>query len=233
MRLQLLRAFSLRRDGLPVDVLPSSQRLVAFLALQDRKVDRLVVSGTLWIDFSEARAGASLRTALWRLGQAAAGLVIADGPTLRLDPGVAIDVRHAGRRADLLIRMPEEHCDRDVELLGAAGELLPDWYDDWILFERERFRQLRLHALDSLCRAHTAAGAFAQAILTGLAAVALEPLRESSHRALISAYIAEGNPSEAVRHYGLYKRHLAGALGLDPTPRMEMLMGRVPGVALM
>ena len=38
------------------------------------------------------------------------------------------------------------------------GELLPDWYDDWVLLERERFRQLRLHALDALCDDLTRAG---------------------------------------------------------------------------
>jgi DNA-binding SARP family transcriptional activator len=194
-----------------------------------RRVDRLKVSGTLWIDSSEERAGASLRTALWRLGQVAPSVVIADGSALAIDPEVSIDLGDATARANLLLAAPEEHCERDLQLLGVAGDLLPDWYDDWVLFERERFRQLRLHALESLCRAFTAAGAFAQAISAGLTVVAVEPLRESSHRTLIAAYMEEGNASEAIRHYRLYEAQLADGLGLAPSPRMAILMARVRG----
>jgi DNA-binding SARP family transcriptional activator len=219
--------FALRLRGVQLEVPLAAQRVIAFLALQGRPVHRLVISGTLWIDSSEEHAGASLRTALWRLGQIAAGAVCSRGQTLALSETVATDIAHASSRASLLLERPEEHCERDLELLGISGDLLPDWYDDWVLIERERFRQLRLHALESLCRALSAAGAHAQAVHAGLMAVAVEPLRESSHRALMSAYLAEGNPSEALRHGGLYKHQLAEALGIDPSPRMEMLIARI------
>jgi DNA-binding SARP family transcriptional activator len=229
-RLQLLRSFSLSCDGEQLDVPFAVQRLIAFLALQERRVHRLALAGTLWIDSSEEHAGASLRTALWRLGQIADGIVTNDGGTLALSRDVAVDLRHAMSRVNLLLERPEEHSERDLDLLGVAGDLLPDWYDDWVLLERERFRQLRLHALESLCHAFVAAGAHVQAIRAGLAAVALEPLRESSHRALISAYVAEGNVSEALRHYQLYKRQLAESLALRPSPRLEMMMARIRSV---
>ncbi|MGH8905014.1 MAG: AfsR/SARP family transcriptional regulator [Egibacteraceae bacterium] len=58
----------------------------------------------------------------------------------------------------------------------------------------------------------TAEGRYSQAIDAGLAAIAGEPLRESAHRALIRAYLAEGNPSEALRQYRIYRRLLH-----DPT----------------
>jgi DNA-binding SARP family transcriptional activator len=227
VRLQLLRGFSLWSDGSRLEVPFAVQRLVAFLALQERRVHRLALAGTLWIDSSEDHAGASLRTALWRLGQVADGIVTIDGTTLALSRDVAVDLRHAVSRANLLLERPEEHADHDVELLGIAGDLLPDWYDDWVLVERERFRQLRLHALETLCHAFAAVGAHMEAVRAGLAAVAVEPLRESSHRALISAYIAEGNPSEALRHYELYKRQLTEALELHPSARMEMMIARI------
>lgn len=232
LRLQLLQGFALCQHADPLEVPPAAQRVIAFLALQGRCVHRLVVSGTLWIDSTDDHAGASLRTALWRLGQVAGGVLSADGATLALAQEVPVDLRHATARANLLIEHPEEHCQHDLDLLGVAGDLLPDWYDDWVLIERERFRQLRLHALESLCRGLTAAGAYAQAVHAGLVAVAVEPLRESSHRALISAYLAEGNTSEAVRHHRLFARKLEEALGLAPSPRMEMLMARVKGSRL-
>ena len=63
--------------------------------------------------------------------------------------------------------------------------MLPACYDDWVLVQRDRFRQLRLHALEALCERLTASGRYGEAIDAGLAAVCAEPLRESSHRVLI------------------------------------------------
>src|SRR5215210_3933939 len=57
--------------------------------------------------------------------------------------------------------------------LGA--ELLPDWYDEWLQFERERYRQVRLHALEALASAFSRAGRHAQAVEAALGAVAAEP----------------------------------------------------------
>ena len=61
----------------------------------------------------------------------------------------------------------------------------------------------------------------------GLAAVAGEPLRESAHRALITAYLAEGNRSEALRQYRFFRHLLADELGLEPSPLMESLVDPV------
>jgi DNA-binding SARP family transcriptional activator len=229
LSVQLLQGFALCEDGRVLEVPPAAQRLIAFLALEGRRVDRLVVSGKLWIDSTNEHAAASLRTALWRLGQIRADVIRVHGPMLELAHEVRVDLTQATARAQLLVRQPEEHCDRDLEILGLAGDLLPDWYDDWVLIERERFRQLRLHALERLCRALTAAGAHAEAILAGLTGISVEPLRESSNRALIAAYAAEGNAAEGLRHYAIFKRRLDEELGLTPSPRMEMLVARLRG----
>jgi DNA-binding SARP family transcriptional activator len=102
--------------------------------------------------------------------------------------------------------------------------LLPDWYDDWVLMERERHRQLSLHALEALAEKLIAVAQHGRAIGVALAAVANEPLRESAHRILIRAHLAEGNVGEAVRQYRLYRRLLRRQLGLDPSPQMEALV---------
>jgi DNA-binding SARP family transcriptional activator len=229
LRVSLLRGFALRASGESLEVPLMLQRLVAFLALQERPVHRVFVAGTLWIGADDERAAASLRTTLWRLSRAAPGLVRSDGTTLALSLSVGVDLWDASERARLLIEHPDEHCQEDLELLGRSGELLPDWYDDWLLIERERFRQLRLHALETLSRALTAGGRYAHAADAGLAAVACEPLRESAHRAVINAYLAEGNAVEALRHYQIFRTLLADSVGLEPSGRMEMLMSSVRG----
>ena len=51
-----------------------------------------------------------------------------------------------------------------------------------------------------------------------------EPLRESAHRVLIKTHIAEGNASEAIRQYRLYRAMLHDTLGVEPSPAMESLV---------
>jgi DNA-binding SARP family transcriptional activator len=223
-RIGLLRGFELVEDGEPVQLPVSAQRVLAFLALQSRPVQRLYVAGALWLDSSESKANASLRTALWRLGRSAHKLVEATPTHLSLASNVEIDVREAKAVAESVIAGAASAVFHRTSSLTHAGEILPDWYEDWVLIEREHFRQLRLHALEALCEQLTAAGRFAEAAEAGAAAVKAEPLRESAHRALIKAFIAEGNCGEALRQYDQYQGLLGQQLGLEPSHLMEDLV---------
>ncbi|HZQ81933.1 MAG TPA: BTAD domain-containing putative transcriptional regulator [Gaiellaceae bacterium] len=225
--LGLLRGFEVRVGGRPVDLPISVQRVVAFLALHERPLQRLYIAGNLWLDSSEERANASLRTALWRLGRQGSPLVLVSGTQVSLSPEVVVDLLEVRRQAQRVLRR-ETSLLTDVDDLCVAGELLPDWYDDWVLIERERFRQLRLHALDTLCEELTAAGRYGAAIEAGHASVASEPLRESAHRLLVAAYLAEGNIGEAIRQYRFFRELLRNELGLDPSPQMELLVTGLP-----
>jgi DNA-binding SARP family transcriptional activator len=111
-----------------------------------------------------------------------------------------------------------------VFLAGASQDLLADWYDEWVLVERERFRQLRLHALERACQLLLEDGRYPMAIMAGLAAVAAEPLRESAHRLVVQAHIGEGNPYEAYRQYRAYAELLDAELGLKPSGAMRTLV---------
>ncbi|HEV2870488.1 MAG TPA: BTAD domain-containing putative transcriptional regulator [Actinomycetota bacterium] len=223
-RLSLLGGFRLCCTGQDVPVSRSGQRLLALLALQARPLERLWVAGTLWLDATEERAGASLRSALWRLPQPdGAAVVEATTTHLRLARDLAVDVHELATRAEDL-DTPAVGDDRGLDPAALSRDLLPDWYEDWVVLERERFRQLRLHALEALCRRLTEAGRFGAAVQAGLAAVAGEPLRESAHRTLIQAHLAEGNPGEAVRQYHLYRRLLAGELALEPAAALRELV---------
>jgi DNA-binding SARP family transcriptional activator len=224
--LNLLHGFQLRHaDGL-LKLPLGEQRVLAFLALHGRWVQRLFVAGSLWLESSEERANASLRTALWRLRRPDFQLVEATPTHLALAPNVAVDVREVSASAERAIR----HTSNDDDLLELreAGDLLPDWYDEWVIIERERFRQRRLHALETLCETLTAQARFAEAADAALAAIAVEPLRESAHRALISMHLAEGNAGEAIHHYRLFSDLLQRQVGLDPSPHMQELVARLP-----
>ena len=120
----------------------------------------------------------------------------------------------------------EEHAAVDAPVLIAnlSSELLPDWSDDWVTVERERFRLLALSALEQLSSAFIKRSRFTDAVEFALAAVRLEPLRESAHRALIRAHIAHGNVGEALRQYRIYEDLIRAELGIGPSVQMYDLM---------
>jgi DNA-binding SARP family transcriptional activator len=223
LNLRLLSSFAFARGdevvALPVNV----RRLVIFLSLQAHPLQRSHVAGTLWPETSDQRASANLRSALWRLNQLGCQLIVAKGSCLAIAPGVRIDLHENAALARQLLRDENSDID-DLDDSLFYADLLPDWYDDWLVIERERFHQLRLRALECLCERLTAVGDYARAVEAGLAAVAAEPLRESAHRALVKVHLAEGNLAEAVRQFEFYRRILKDELGLSPSPQIIQLL---------
>jgi len=199
------------------------QRLVAHLSLSGGR-GRAAIAGQLWPDVPEENAQRSLRSGLWRLQKAVPGLVDTSNGGLRLTDEVSVDVHELIAWARSVL----DPCnDLDALAMPTAvldGELLPGWYDDWVLLKRERVRQLRMHALERLAERLAGAGRFGEAILAVSAAVLAEPLRESAHRGLIRVHLAEGNLLEARRAYDTFRAMLEAELGVAPTPQMEALV---------
>ena len=231
---RVLGGFSLFWGDSVLRVPRASQRLLAFLALQRRMVKRAAIAGTLWPEASESRASANLRSALARLQGTARKALAADKLELGLAEGIVIDVRDA---QGLARRLLDPAVTPDRAELGMAAvpalsaDLLPDWYDDWVLLEAEDWRQLRLHALEALAVRLIALGRWGEAANAASAAVRAEPLRESARAALIQAHLAEGNQSEAVREFTRYRTLLDAELGLAPTPRLHELLTSLHGPA--
>ncbi|TYP89035.1 AfsR/SARP family transcriptional regulator [Blastococcus xanthinilyticus] len=205
------------------------QRLVAHLCLCGR-TPRSALAGQLWPEASEDHAHGSLRSALWRLQKALPGLVRVSGVHLCLADGVRVDVHELAHWAARL-RDPRSPLD-DVAVPAAAmrGELLPGWYDDWVILERERLRQLRLHALELVAARLIAAGRFGDALEAAYAAVGAEPLRESAHRTVIQVHMAEGNVAEALRAYEYFRHLFDRELGVRPSGQMSRLVAGLLGV---
>ena len=220
---RLVDGFALSCDGRPIRLPISAQRLVAFLALVDRPIPRPRVAGTLWPDTTDGRAMGNLRSVLWRLRRTGDGVISDTDGLLALAARVAVDVHDlvglARRVLDGRVPVPDS-----LAALAHSGSLLPDWSDDWVLAERERFRQLRLHALETACGRLVRAGDFGQAVEVCLAAVADEPLRESAQRELINLYLAEGNRIDAVRQYEAFRLLIGEELGIEPSRETRALV---------
>jgi SARP family transcriptional regulator, regulator of embCAB operon len=213
--------------NIPVPLPLGAQRLLAFLAVHRVALLRTYVAEALWPESHRRRASANLRSALWRIRQTHHNVLDTPDSRLSLCADVTVDVRE---RAALARDLLDRSASWPTGALGShtatelSADLLRDWYDEWLLLERDRWTQLRLHALEALAEHLLAAGEYSQAVEAALAAVWAEPLRESAQRILVRVYTAEGNPSEAVRQYQRYRQLLHRELRTPPTDQMEELI---------
>jgi DNA-binding SARP family transcriptional activator len=227
MRLQLLEDFVLR-DAAELVTLPvGMQRVLAFLALRGPS-HRCVVAGTLWPEVGEPHALASLRTSIWRLNRMVPGAIAVDGARLGTPTGMSVDIREQEFFATQLLRNQALDPDLVAAQLDSLWprDLLPGWYDDWVVFERERLGQLRLHALEQAAVLMTRTHRLQIALQLALEAVRGEPLRETSNAALIQVYLAEGNIADAVHHYDVFSQLLLRELGFEPSAALRDLVPR-------
>lgn len=206
----------------------SAERLLALLVLARRPLLRPFVAGTLWPDRPETQARSNLRSCLWRL-ERETGSVEASRDRIGLTAATTADVWELEESAEALFDGGAVDLGRCLDLL-LAGDLLNDWYEEWVGLERDRVHELRVRALEGLSERLMASGAHARATQAALAAIHLEPLRESAHRALIRAYLAEGNRSSALVHYQHLRRVLLEELGIEPSVGIQdMAPTLVPG----
>jgi DNA-binding SARP family transcriptional activator len=202
-----------------------SKRLLAFVAIRRRRVQRCHAAGTLWPLVTEERSSGNLRTALWRLRQAGIDVLATDKWTLAVRTDVSIDSHLMNNWATQVIEGTAVDTDLSVPRGCAdALDLLPGWYDDWMLMEREWLRQRVLRALEVLSERLARAGRLGDAVEAAMLAVTAEPLRESAQRVLIEAHVAEGNLAEAHRRYRMYRELTRRELGIDPSGELLAIL---------
>jgi len=221
--LGLLNAFSLRCGGERVRLPVAAQRLLAFLALSPQPLPRAHVAAVLWPESTTDRASGSLRSLLWRLAHLHRGALVVASDELRLGDHVGVDVHRTWADAERLL--DGEPVD-DLAADALAHDILPDWDEEWVRVERDRFRQIRLHALETLSSRLVCEQRYGEAVGAAMVAVAADPLRETAHRALIGAYLAEGNRGEALYQYRACHRLFHDGLGMPPSPALDELIAQ-------
>jgi DNA-binding SARP family transcriptional activator len=145
--------------------------------------------------------------------------------SVRLGETVQVDLRESLDQANRLLSNDPELLPADTRVTALVGDLLPGWDEDWLLLERERVRQLHVHAIEALAHRLRKRGLYAQAVNAALAAIAAEPLRESAHAALISVHVEEGNLAEAHWQFDRYATMLWNELKLSPSPAFAARLG--------
>lgn len=227
--LDLLGGFSVRRWRQPCRVPHGSRRLVAYVALNG-SCERSEMAGRLWPEASEERAFASLRTGIWRLNRALPGLITRTESLVELTSPVSVDCREQESLARAVLSTREldgAWLQERVHQLW-PGDLLPGWYDDWVVHEREGRRLLRLCSLERAADVFLREDRVHLALAAALEAVRAAPLRESANAVLISVHLAEGNVVDAVRCYEHYCQHLYSELGFHPSPTLTRLLPGAP-----
>ncbi|MEW9553365.1 BTAD domain-containing putative transcriptional regulator [Nonomuraea sp. NPDC050783] len=210
-----------------IDVPEGSKRLLVFVALRHGPVERRHAAGALWPVGDDSRAAGNLRSALWRLGKAGVNLLAVDQHSLALHPDVLVDLDLVTAWAGRVIGGRAHADDLSMPLRDVSDlDLLPGWYDDWALMERERIRQRLLHALEAQCRGLTRAGRHGDAVDVAMVAVLADPLRESAQRVLMEAHLSEGNWNEARHSFERYARTLSRELGAWPSSELAALLRR-------
>lgn len=227
-QLHLLRTWQLDVDDDAVHVAARQQRLISALAICGPR-PRSYLVGLLWPDCAEARALESLRVAVHLVSRQVPGLLLNRGPVLALSDLVEVDLHRV--RAQL----------REVVGTGLSGnpalcldllrdaELLPGWYEDWVLSEQARLRKDRLHAFQIIARGSLARGDYEAAAEAAEAALELEPLYESAVGLLIQAEKQQGNNVSALRAFETYQDRLREDVGLAPSETVRRLFADGPG----
>jgi len=230
LAVKVLGGFEVRTGAGRALTLPTkkSQALLAYLALHpERPCSRETLTALLWGDTPDLQARQSLRQAVYHIRRALGDdrLDIVGGETVTL-PASALEVDALIFERRVRLATPEA---LDAALGLYRGDLLEGLavkeasFDEWLLVERERLRELALEALARLLSYYTKAGDHERAIQSALRLLALDPLQEAAHRALMRLYVREGRRAAALRQYQTCVGILRKELGAEPEPETQQL----------
>ncbi|NOK59002.1 MAG: hypothetical protein GFH25_541218n33 [Chloroflexi bacterium AL-N10] len=201
----------------------AAQTLLAYLLLHaQRKHTRLYLIGIFWPDLPEHQARRKLSQVLWHVRRHIPDLIQSDHETLYIQPETAvwIDVHLFESLVDPLLNMPV--IDRSqVALLRQAcqlysHDLLEDFYDDWVLIERERLREKYRLTLQRLLASEKASGRFEAALDSVLQLLRIDPLHEEYYCEAMRLYSLLGRIEDALQQFNICCRMLDTELGLGP-----------------
>lgn len=212
---------------------PKTFPLLAYLILHSSgSQTRDSIAFTLWEDESEEDARANLRRHLYHLQRA---LPPADGEPWIVVGGDSLEWNNAASAwVDVLefskLVGSSETLEAAVELY--RGDLLQNYYDDWVFGERERLRNEYLNALYSLTIDHRSLRSWPSAVRYAKAILQADPWREDAIRQLMSVQYESGDRAGALQTYGDFQRRLRAEMAVDPMPETtalhELVMHNAP-----
>jgi WD40 repeat protein/class 3 adenylate cyclase len=228
LQIRLLGQFDVRLDGKRIVISSrAGQSLLAYLVMTAGTPHRREkLAGTLWPDSSEENARKNLRQELWRIRKAipaqnlpeADDYLIADEYTLTFNRG-------ADYWLDVSIL---ENSDPDIQSLTSGlslyqGELLPGFYDDWVVLERERLQTLFETKMEKLVEKLVESERWAAVQEQCERWLALGFVSEAAYRALMLSHNARGDMAKVSAIYQRCVEDLRDHFGVEPSAETHAL----------
>ncbi|MCU0502883.1 MAG: 6-hydroxy-D-nicotine oxidase, partial [Anaerolineae bacterium] len=212
IELRLLGQFQLLLDGKPVDGFSQArlQLLLAYVTLhRTLTLSRQHLAFIFWPDSSEKQAFANLRKLLYLLRQALPAIdrclaLTVETVAWQSDAAFTLDVADfeaALQRGETSDSPAAKIAACEEALALYRGDLLPGFYDDWILVERERLRTLYAGALTKLAELYEAQRAYPAALACAQRLLSQDALQEASHRLLMRLHLLNDDRAAALRVY--------------------------------
>ena len=233
----LFGKFSALRDAQPLKGLDASkdQQLLSFLLIRrNQHHSREAVAAMFWGDQTTERSKKYLRQSLWHL-QAALGspengqsnYLQIEHDWLRMNPSDRpwCDVEEFEKAYNCAQGVsPTQLSETQARQLKDAAalyrdDLLTGWYQDWILFERERLQNEYLVLLDKLVAYSELHHEYEQSQTYAGNILRYDPARERTHRQLMRLYYLAGDRTAALRQYERCVNALRRELGVKPERR--------------
>jgi DNA-binding SARP family transcriptional activator len=227
---RFLGKFEVQVDGAPIAI-PSraAQSLLAFLLLHRSALHRREkLAGLFWPQTSETNARRSLRQELWRLRKllsasstARSDLLLSDDLAVSIDPQADYYLDVAVLETPLSSSPSADGLTRSLKVY--QGELLPDFYDEWVVPERERLRSLFEHRIGHLLELLQAQEEWAELVRWAEHWISLSRSPEPAYRALMLAHCALGNRAQVALVYERCANTLQDDLGVEPSDQTRAL----------
>jgi predicted ATPase/DNA-binding SARP family transcriptional activator len=216
-----------------------SASLLAYLAMHATKESqprpREALIEMLWPE-AESNAGrhnlsnalSFLRHTLEPPGMPPGTVILADRATVRLNPAaVTVDAVEFERSLHKAAADGISEAERQT-LLSAAleryqGALLPGFYEEWIPPEALRLEGLFVQAVVRLVPLLLGAKKPEQALTYAQRAAGADPLSQEAAHCLMLAWMACGQPEQALRAYRQLERRLEEELNANPSPALRRL----------
>ncbi|KRE52391.1 hypothetical protein ASG92_25410 [Arthrobacter sp. Soil736] len=227
-QLNLFQRWQLLCGQTEVHVASRQQRLIAALALFGPR-NRHYMSGLLWPDSPEARALESLRVSMHLISRQTPGLLVNGGAVLSLVDSLSVDLHQCLEQVRNCERSGSSADEDDCLSHVRCADLLPGWYEDWVILEQNRLRNLRLRVLVGHARRWLEQGEAEKAADAARSALELEPLQESCVGLLMRAELKQGNRARAVNTFENFKARLTAELGVSPSPHLTQLAAGIRG----
>ncbi len=231
---QVFGGFELRTEGEDVKAL-HAERLLLFLSYLfvhfDSSPSRKQISFLFWADSAEEQARTNLRNILHHLRKALPELdsiLEIDTQSIRVRPEAdfSLDIR-SFRKALVSVKTSKTEAERIGYLQEAVshyrGELLPGFYDDWILAAREECHQAYVNALFELSKLYEDASQYSDAIQTVNRLLRVDALNESAYLQLMRLHALNEDRAGALQAYHTCATVLMRDLGVEPSVEIRRL----------